>query len=80
MQFIADLHIHSRDSRATAKDLDLIILATITPDTCCPSGANWLQAKLEADVEASGRGEFKQWAGKKMFRPLAGPNSVAAQA
>ena len=29
------------------KDLDLIILATITPDTCCPSGANWLQAKLD---------------------------------
>lgn len=31
-----------------AEDLDLIILATITPDTCCPSGANWLQAKLDA--------------------------------
>ena len=31
------------------QDLDLIILATITPDTCCPAGANWLQAKLEAD-------------------------------
>ncbi len=31
-----------------AGDLDLIILATITPDTCCPSGANWLQAKLDA--------------------------------
>jgi len=30
------------------KDVDLIILATITPDTCCPSGANWLQAKLDA--------------------------------
>jgi len=30
----------------TAKDLDLIILATITPDTCCPSAANWLQARL----------------------------------
>jgi 3-oxoacyl-[acyl-carrier-protein] synthase-3 len=30
----------------TAKDIDLIILATITPDTCCPSGANWLQARL----------------------------------
>jgi 3-oxoacyl-[acyl-carrier-protein] synthase-3 len=29
-------------------DLDLIILTTITPDTCCPSGANWLQAKLDA--------------------------------
>jgi 3-oxoacyl-[acyl-carrier-protein] synthase-3 len=32
----------------TAADLDLIIVATITPDTCCPSAANWLQAKLGA--------------------------------
>ncbi len=32
----------------TAKDLDLIILATITPDTCCPAAANWLQAKMDA--------------------------------
>jgi 3-oxoacyl-[acyl-carrier-protein] synthase-3 len=32
----------------SAKDVDLIILATITPDTCCPSAANWLQAKLAA--------------------------------
>jgi 3-oxoacyl-[acyl-carrier-protein] synthase-3 len=32
----------------TAGDIDLIILATITPDTCCPAGANWLQAKLDA--------------------------------
>ena len=30
------------------KDIDLIIVATITPDTCCPSAANWLQAKLDA--------------------------------
>jgi len=30
------------------KDIDLIIMATITPDTCCPSAANWLQAKLNA--------------------------------
>jgi 3-oxoacyl-[acyl-carrier-protein] synthase-3 len=29
-------------------DLDLILLATITPDTCCPAGANWLQARLDA--------------------------------
>jgi 3-oxoacyl-[acyl-carrier-protein] synthase-3 len=28
--------------------LDLIIVATITPDTCCPSAANWLQARLDA--------------------------------
>ena len=29
-------------------DLDLILVATITPDTCCPAAANWLQAKLDA--------------------------------
>jgi 3-oxoacyl-[acyl-carrier-protein] synthase-3 len=28
-------------------DLDMIIFATITPDTSCPSAANWLQAKLD---------------------------------
>jgi 3-oxoacyl-[acyl-carrier-protein] synthase III len=27
-------------------DIDLIVLGTITPDTCCPAGANWLEAKL----------------------------------
>ena len=32
----------------SAEDIDLIIVATITPDTCCPSAANWLQAKLDA--------------------------------
>jgi 3-oxoacyl-[acyl-carrier-protein] synthase-3 len=30
------------------KELDLIIVATVTPDTCCPAAANWLQAKLNA--------------------------------
>jgi len=35
------------------RDLDLIILATITPDTCCPSAANWLQAKLDAPQAVS---------------------------
>jgi 3-oxoacyl-[acyl-carrier-protein] synthase-3 len=30
------------------QDIDLIIVATITPDTCCPSAANWLQARLPA--------------------------------
>lgn len=30
-------------------DLDLIIFATVTPDTHCPAAANWLQAKLDAD-------------------------------
>ncbi|MFZ7111210.1 MAG: beta-ketoacyl-ACP synthase III [Desulfatiglandales bacterium] len=37
----------------TAKDLDLVIVGTITPDTCCPSAANWLQAKLEATRAAT---------------------------
>ncbi len=37
----------------TANDLDLIVVATITPDTCCPSAANWLQAKLGASRAVS---------------------------
>jgi len=37
----------------SAKDLELIILATITPDTCCPSGANWLEARLGAQKAVS---------------------------
>ena len=32
----------------TARDVDLIIVPTITPDTHCPAAANWLQAKLDA--------------------------------
>jgi len=28
-------------------DIDLIVLGTITPDTHCPAGANWLEAKLK---------------------------------
>lgn len=36
-----------------AADLDLIIVATITPDTCCPSAANWLQAALGAPQATS---------------------------
>ncbi len=30
------------------EEIQLIIMATITPDTHCPAGANWLQAKLTA--------------------------------
>lgn len=37
----------------SAKELELIVLATITPDTCCPSGANWLEAKLGAQRAVS---------------------------
>ena len=36
-----------------AGDIDLIILATITPDTHCPAGANWLEAKLGCDNAVS---------------------------
>ena len=32
----------------TPADIDLILVGTITPDTCCPSAANWLQARLDA--------------------------------
>jgi len=32
----------------SAGDIDLIVFATITPDTGCPAAANWLQAKLDA--------------------------------
>lgn len=35
-------------SGLSPQHIDLIIVATITPDTCCPSAGNWLQAKLEA--------------------------------
>jgi 3-oxoacyl-[acyl-carrier-protein] synthase-3 len=35
------------------KDLDLIIMTTMTPDTACPAGANWLEAKLGADKAVS---------------------------
>ncbi|RPJ11891.1 MAG: ketoacyl-ACP synthase III [Deltaproteobacteria bacterium] len=37
----------------TAKDLDLIVMTTMTPDTCCPAGANWLEAKLGAEQAVS---------------------------
>ena len=37
----------------SAKDLDLIIMTTMTPDTACPSGANWLEAKLGAERAVS---------------------------
>lgn len=37
------------DTAGVAADsLDMIIFATITPDTACPSAANWLQARLNA--------------------------------
>lgn len=36
-----------------ARDIDLIILATVTPDTHCPAAANWLQDKLDAHRAAT---------------------------
>jgi 3-oxoacyl-[acyl-carrier-protein] synthase III len=35
------------------EDIDLIVLGTITPDTCCPAGANWLEAKLGCENAVS---------------------------
>ncbi|MEE8541253.1 MAG: beta-ketoacyl-ACP synthase III [Desulfobacterales bacterium] len=32
----------------SAQSIDLIVVATVTPDTSCPAAANWLQAKLDA--------------------------------
>jgi len=37
----------------SAEDLDLIVMTTMTPDTCCPAGANWLEAKLGAEKAVS---------------------------
>ena len=37
----------------SARDLDLIVMTTMTPDTCCPAGANWLEAKLGAERAVS---------------------------
>ncbi len=34
-------------------DIDLIVLATITPDTHCPAGSNWLEAKLGCNKAVS---------------------------
>jgi 3-oxoacyl-[acyl-carrier-protein] synthase III len=34
-------------------DLELVIMTTMTPDTCCPAGANWLEAKLGAGKAVS---------------------------
>ncbi|MBU2488844.1 MAG: ketoacyl-ACP synthase III [Proteobacteria bacterium] len=45
-------HLASKKALAAAglspDDLDLIVVATATPDTCCPAAANWLQAHLGA--------------------------------
>ena len=37
----------------SVEDLELIIMTTMTPDTACPSGANWLEAKLGAERAVS---------------------------
>jgi 3-oxoacyl-[acyl-carrier-protein] synthase-3 len=37
----------------SARELDLIVMTTMTPDTACPAGANWLEAKLGAERAVS---------------------------
>jgi 3-oxoacyl-[acyl-carrier-protein] synthase-3 len=37
----------------SSDDLELIIMTTMTPDTACPAGANWLEAKLGAERAVS---------------------------
>lgn len=37
----------------TIGDVELIVMTTMTPDTSCPSGANWLEAKLGAERAVS---------------------------
>jgi len=37
----------------SVEEIDLIIMTTMTPDTACPSGANWLEAKLGAERAVS---------------------------
>lgn len=62
---IAEPHINASDLAKEAslramemggvsvEELDLIIMTTMTPDTACPSGANWLEAKLGAERAVS---------------------------
>ncbi len=37
----------------SVEEIDLIIMTTMTPDTACPSGANWLESKLNAEKAVS---------------------------
>lgn len=37
----------------SVEEVELIIMTTMTPDTACPSGANWLEAKLGAERAVS---------------------------
>jgi len=62
---IAEPHINASDlakeaslramemAGITVEDLELIVMTTMTPDTACPSGANWLEAKLGAEKAVS---------------------------
>src|SRR4030043_969393 len=40
-------------ARISMEEIELIIMTTMTPDTACPSGANWLEAKLGAQKAVS---------------------------
>ncbi len=37
----------------SVEEIELIVMTTMTPDTACPSGANWLEAKLGAERAVS---------------------------
>ena len=43
----------NEDLNLDPNEIELIVMATITPDTHCPSGANWLEAKIGADKAVS---------------------------
>jgi 3-oxoacyl-[acyl-carrier-protein] synthase-3 len=65
-----------------SEDLDLIIMASITPDTHCPAGANWLEAKLGAskavsfDITAACSGFIFALAVAEKFMKAGGNDSV----
>lgn len=54
----SDLSVHASRAALEAagvnpKDIDLIILTTLTPDTMCPAAACWLQAQIGAKRAAA---------------------------
>jgi len=67
-------------------ELDLIMMASITPDTHCPAGANWLEAKLDApkavsfDITAACSGFIFALAVAEKFMKAGGNNQVLVAA
>jgi 3-oxoacyl-[acyl-carrier-protein] synthase-3 len=54
----SDLSVHAckdalEAAGMTAEDIDLIVMTTLTPDSMCPAGACWLQARLGANRAAA---------------------------